>query len=81
MESAIDCSFCLHAAAIRTQDSSDSRFVGRYVRAKWLKVLEVMLVAIISAVVALLMIYGIDQCVSLDEDNATPYPIQVSIDL
>lgn len=35
--------------------------------------------AIISAVVALLMIYGIDQCASLDEDNATPYPIQVSI--
>ncbi|XP_054264197.1 H(+)/Cl(-) exchange transporter 7-like [Macrosteles quadrilineatus] len=54
-------------------------FRMRYIRSRWLKVLEVLLVSGVSCTLAIFMVYGMEQCVDIG-DNPTPYPIQMHCD-
>lgn len=51
-------------------------FRMRYVSAKWMKVMEAMIVAALSATFGMLMIYGLNDCKPLGTDP-TEYPIQM----
>lgn len=48
----------------------------RYVSAKWMKVMEAMIVAALSATFGMFMIYALNDCKPLGTDP-TEYPIQV----
>lgn len=53
-------------------------FRMRYVRTKWLKVLEVLMVSAVSCTLAISMVYGIEQCARIDsQDNPSSSAIQM----
>lgn len=53
-------------------------FRMKYLRKKWLKVLEVICFAVVSATMGFVMIYTINDCQPLDHNNSTDNPVQLN---